>query len=94
MIIADDASVLLQVAWDWSTEFGPAQEMCKVSALMFNRAELDLSKYPRDVRVTRARFRGTGRAAVLRFSSSPDKDFCLAGYSIEGQARDKAEGVK
>lgn len=94
MIQADDTSVQLQLAWDWSTSFGPAQEVCKVSSTLFTKGGMSSATYPRDVRVSRVRFRGSGRALVLRFSTSPDKDFALAGYSIEGTGRDLAEGVK
>lgn len=94
MINSDIVSVVLSVAWDWSTQFGPGQEMAKLAPTTYTNAGYSSSAYPRDVIVTRARFRGTGRALQLRFSTSPDKDFALAGWSIEGMARDKAEGAK
>lgn len=94
MIVSDTVSVQLQVAWDWSTQFSPPQEMAKISTTLFTSAGYLMDAYPREVVVTRARFRGAGRALKMRFSTSPDKDFALAGWSIEGTARDKAEGVK
>lgn len=94
MILSDTVSVQLQVAWDWSTTFSPAQEMAKLSSSLYARAGFAIDAYPREVVVTRARFRGAGRALKVRFSTSPDKDFALAGWSLEGTSRDKAEGVK
>lgn len=94
MIASDSVSVLLQVSWDWSTDFGPAQEMARLSPTLYTNSGYSSSAYPRDVVVTRARFRGAGRALQLRFSTSPDKDFALAGWSVEGIARDRAEGAK
>lgn len=94
MINSDVVSVKLKVAWDWSTSFGPEQEAAKWSPTLFAAGGFDSSAYPRDVVVTRMRFRGAGRTLKLRFSTSPDKDFALAGWSIEGIARTKAEGVK
>lgn len=94
MILSDTVSVVLQVAWDWSTEFSTGQEMAKISPTLYTQAGYISQNYPREVVVTRARFRGAGRALKMRFSTSPDKDFALAGWSIEGVARDRAEGVK
>lgn len=94
MILSDTVSVQLQIAWDWSTEFSPPQEMAKISPTLYASAGYMSDAYPRDVVVTRMRFRGAGRTLKLRFSTSSDKDFALAGWSIEGTARDKAEGVK
>lgn len=94
MILSDTVSVVLQVAWDWSTQYSPPQEMAKISPTMFTAAGYLMDNYPREVVVTRMRFRGAGRTLKMRFSTSPDKDFALAGWSIEGTARDKAEGVK
>lgn len=94
MIVSDTVSVILQIAWDWSTEYGPPQEMSKISATLYAATGYSSANYPREVTVTRMRFRGAGRTLKLRFSTSPDKDFALAGWSIEGTARDKAEGVK
>jgi hypothetical protein len=94
MINSDTVSVRLQVAWDWSTTFTQPQEVAKISPTLFAAGGLTSGGYPRDVMVTRVRFRGSGRALLMRFTTSPDKDFSLAGWSIEGTARDKAEGAR
>lgn len=46
MILSDAVSVQLQVAWDWSTQYSPPQEMAKISPTMFTAAGYLMDNYP------------------------------------------------
>lgn len=75
-------SCLLTAKFDFAIDsstgkFSTPQEAYKLSTLRLNGGSEDDYKYK--VVDTRLRVRGTGRVVVLRYESSPGKDFELVG---------------
>lgn len=82
-------SALLSAHWDWSN--GPAsnkqtakQEAFKLSPTRLAAVGGDARAYPFDTVDTRLRIPGRGRSLVVRYESSPGKDFILLGHTIVG----------
>ena len=82
MTLSDTYSCMLTVKFDFAInnsagKWSTPQETYKLSTRrLVGTTE---ANYPFDVIDTRARARGTGRVVVMRYESSPGKDFELIG---------------
>lgn len=98
MVESDNMSAKLIVKWDWSSATGSGKETAPQEAFKYSNRRLanagDEESYPFDVVDTKLRVRGTGRAMVVRYESSPGKDFALIGYSVLGLERTESEARK
>lgn len=99
MIVSTTNSALLSVHWDWSNAASSGkqtrqQESFKYSPRRLAQVNNVESDYPFDVVDTRLRVPGSGRTMVVRYESSPGKDFILLGHSISGIERTESEARK
>lgn len=82
MTLSDVYSCILTTKFDWATDNGTGkwsnpQETYKLSTIRLKG--LPESQYNYKVVDTRVKVKGTGRVAVMRYVSSPGKDFQLIG---------------
>ena len=99
MITSDIFSARLSVQWDWSNNSSSGkqsrtQEAFKYSPRRLAQVDNVESDYPFDVVDTRLRVPGSGRTMVVRYESSPGKDFILLGHSITGIETTESEARK
>lgn len=81
-------SCLMQGRWDFASssatgKFGPQQEVYRLNTLRYNNAGMSEDDYGFSVVETKTKIRGHGKALVLRFESSPGKDFELLGWGLD-----------
>lgn len=84
MIASSRYSCILTVKFDFAINAGAGkwstpQETWKYSTLRLANVNNIEAAYPHDVVDTRVRVRGTGRVMVMRYESTPGKDFELIG---------------
>lgn len=84
MIASSRYSCILTVKFDFAIDAGAGkwstpQETWKYSTLRLANVNNVEADYPHDVVDTRVRVRGTGRVMVMRYESTPGKDFELIG---------------
>lgn len=100
MEISSKFSAKVQVIWDWSdTSLNDNKATTKQEAFKYSPTRLALvggveEDYPHDVIETRLRIRGRGRTAIVRYESTPGKDFVLMGHALEGTEQTSSEGRK
>ena len=100
MIPSDTNSALLSVKWDWtnnkdaSAKESRQQEAYKYSPNRLAKVGGDETLYPFDVIDTKLRVPGNGRTMVVRYESSPGKDFILLGHTLVGVERTESEARK
>ena len=84
MKVSDTYSCILTAKFDFAIDesagkWSTPQETWKYSTLRLAKVNGVESLYPYSVVDTRVRVRGTGRVVVMRYESSPGKDFQLIG---------------
>jgi hypothetical protein len=84
MTLSDVYSCLLTAKFDYALDAGtgkwtPQQEAYKLSTRRLARANVAEQFYPYKVVETKLKVNGVGKVVVLRYESSPGKDFQLIG---------------
>ena len=74
--------------WDFATSSSTGkhtakQEIYRLNSLRMDNAGDDEDAYGFEVIETKTKIRGHGKALVLRFESSPGKDFELLGWGLD-----------
>ena len=87
-IFSDINSCKLTASFDFSAssntgKYGPKQELYRLNTLRYNNAGMSEDDYGFAVVETKTKIRGHGKALVLRFESSPGKDFELLGWGLD-----------
>lgn len=82
MVLSDVYSCMLTTKWDWASnnntgKWSTPQETYKLSTRRLGASAE--AGYEFKVVDTRVRARGTGKALVMRYESTPGKDFELIG---------------
>ncbi len=95
MTLSDVYSCMLTMKFDFAIDddtgkWSKPQETYKMSTKRLAKVGGDEALYPYKVVDTRVKVRGTGRVVVMRYESTPGKDFQLIGrvtpftYETEG----------
>lgn len=95
MTLSDIYSCELTVKFDYATDVGTGkwttpQEAYKLSTRRLAKAAVAEQLYPYKVIESRLKVRGAGKVMVMRYESTPGKDFQLIGritpftYNTEG----------
>lgn len=84
MTLSDTYSCIVTAKFDFAIDGGTGkwttpQEAYKLSTKRLANAAVDERLYPYKVIDTRLKLRGAGKVVVLRYESSPGKDFELIG---------------
>lgn len=87
-VLSDSNSCLMTAKFDFANsatvgKYGPKQETYRLNTLRYNNASMDEANYGYAVIETKNKVRGHGKALVLRFESSPGKDFELLGWGLD-----------
>lgn len=84
-VLSDSNSCKMTAKFDFGMpnkgKHGPKQEVYRLNSLRMANAGNDEDDYGFYVVETKNKVRGHGKALVLRFESSPGKDFELLGWS-------------
>ena len=87
-VFSDVNSCLMTGSFDFSNsptvgKRGPKQEIYRLNTLRMNNVSNVEDNYGFAVVETKTKIRGHGKALVLRFESSPGKDFELLGWGLD-----------
>ena len=87
LVAKDESSCIVESRWEWadradSGRFGKSFQAYRLLRNYIPEGNTDLFNYGFEVITTRNKLRGKGRALSIKFSTEPNKDLKLLGWSV------------
>lgn len=94
LVAINESSCIVESRWEWanradSGRFGKPFQAYRLLRNYLPEASTDLFNYGFEVITTRSKLRGKGRALSIKFSSEPNKDLKLLGWSLNITGEEK-----